>query len=522
MRSNLRWPLLLVLILAGSHRHFSAVTPTGDQQASKSPQVSDQQAKGRIGGDRPGRPVEIEALVDSARNAPPEFAADALLRIAQSDRIKQSAWKRELLEEAFRWGAHSSSPIRRRALAGSLTDTRSGYLAKALDLNLDALSLQCRAVKAMLSVDRGKARELFGEIRIHQLPPLNCEEPLVYDFSDFHETLREIVQSGFTAKEKSLNDHIHFAESFLMDLFSPTQVAPAADAIASLSLSPPQLEVLLRAFTLGVARVSPDDRSFSYSMRGNSVVKEVGRLINTSKKQGVLVDELLRVFRAYLVKNLTGPRCADTSLAKEQQSRELQSIEYFNQDLRSRASGVSTVLPILVEETRPERTEGAAQEYRYWQTAPAKQLLSEYKKLRFTSKGELRGDAEKQESEWQLQLGEFLNALADWDTEESKYEVDHFHQKCVLYFGLLEILPRGHTRQHVVSSYVEFLGDSDVQRSSPVGWFLHVHNLINSMTSSEGEDRAVLVDALRTSSDPVLHLYGELEKALPQAHRSVR
>jgi hypothetical protein len=55
------------------------------------------------------RPVEIEALVDRARGAPAEFAADALLRIVASGKIEDRAWKRELLEEAFRRGRGRSS-----------------------------------------------------------------------------------------------------------------------------------------------------------------------------------------------------------------------------------------------------------------------------------------------------------------------------------------------------------------------------------------------------------------------------
>jgi hypothetical protein len=46
------------------------------------------------------RDSAIESLVRDARAAPPEFAADALLRLAASKSVDPD-WKRELLEEAY-------------------------------------------------------------------------------------------------------------------------------------------------------------------------------------------------------------------------------------------------------------------------------------------------------------------------------------------------------------------------------------------------------------------------------------
>src|SRR6202035_4862689 len=49
----------------------------------------------------PPRDAQIEALVMEASAAPPEFAADVLIRASASPRILDSGWKRELLETAF-------------------------------------------------------------------------------------------------------------------------------------------------------------------------------------------------------------------------------------------------------------------------------------------------------------------------------------------------------------------------------------------------------------------------------------
>ncbi len=124
---------------------------------------------------RPRLPTEIEALIEDARIAPGEFAADALLRIVESGRVTDRDWRRDLSEEAFRLAANAQQQMRRTYLAGSNVDTRTGYLSMAFDLKLDALSLRCRAVRAMLGVDKQKARELFSEIPKPEPPPVTCQ-----------------------------------------------------------------------------------------------------------------------------------------------------------------------------------------------------------------------------------------------------------------------------------------------------------------------------------------------------------
>src|SRR6266545_3316727 len=86
----------------------------------------------------PQRPKEVLGLVDQARGLPPEFSADTLLRIAGSQLITETRWKRELIEETFRTGSHAPLPFRRRG--GLHTDTRPSH--EAWDHGMEALTLQ--------------------------------------------------------------------------------------------------------------------------------------------------------------------------------------------------------------------------------------------------------------------------------------------------------------------------------------------------------------------------------------------
>jgi hypothetical protein len=58
------------------------------------------------------RAKEIQSLVDRVPLAPPELAADILIRIAASGRVTDRIWKMEMLEDAFLLPAHAAFPLR--------------------------------------------------------------------------------------------------------------------------------------------------------------------------------------------------------------------------------------------------------------------------------------------------------------------------------------------------------------------------------------------------------------------------
>ena len=110
----------------------------------------------------PKHPKELQSLVDRVPLAPPELAADILIRIATSGRVTDRTWKREMLEGAFRLAAHATFPMK---IVGAVpqarwTDSDIGVLRAALDEKLDALALRCRIVHIMLGLDKKMALEM--------------------------------------------------------------------------------------------------------------------------------------------------------------------------------------------------------------------------------------------------------------------------------------------------------------------------------------------------------------------------
>src|ERR1700685_3551217 len=128
-----------------------------------------------------------DPLIGQAQAAPPEFAADALLRVAEKTKLTPEG-KIELLEEAFRLAqsAHFPIPYRSfRAESDSLAATRN----QAYRLHLDTLSLQVRAARALLPSPPEKPRQYFELIRLPQLPQLTCADALIPDVAGFYDLL---------------------------------------------------------------------------------------------------------------------------------------------------------------------------------------------------------------------------------------------------------------------------------------------------------------------------------------------
>ncbi len=63
----------------------------------------------------------FHSIADLAAAAPPEFAADALLRIVESGKLADKNARRELVEQAFQLAASAKFPVRMEGLPGTTT-----------------------------------------------------------------------------------------------------------------------------------------------------------------------------------------------------------------------------------------------------------------------------------------------------------------------------------------------------------------------------------------------------------------
>jgi hypothetical protein len=397
-------------------------------------------------------PEPYQSIIDQAQAAPPEFAANALLRVVESGKIRDRAARATLIEEAFHRAASAQYRLPLRAI-GNVADSRSGYLDQAYRLKLDALTLQSRAIRAMLSIDKAKARDLFNRMPVPALQPLTCADALVPDVSSFYDALGAVEQNAFSEKERAQEEDINFLLGYLAQVASPVQLAPAIKLIKNISLTPAQRDVVVGRIGAILENMAADDRSFS------STAAEI---------KGEITPELSAALEKYLQRGLAGVRCATN--------------------------------PVLSGNDR------------YWQSSDAKAIFETAMKLRTRPDGTMFTAADRRTRDWSNQLTDFLKQLAEWTSAHENSESTFYHEKCAVYEALLDLTPPGEQRDETLKSFVGFLVGSNLQQSNPVEWFVHAPLLFDRMKDSGDVAAEQLLDAYRASGHPVLVLFVSLEK----------
>jgi hypothetical protein len=409
-------------------------------------------------------PQPFRSISDLAGAAPPEFAADALLRMVESGKLADRNTRRELVDQAFQLAAAVKFPVRMVGLQDTTTDTASGSLSQAYALKFDVLSLQSRAIVDMLPLDPGKARELFGQIVKPTLAPLTCDDALVYEPSAFYQALSTVVNGAFTPQERAKEEHVNLLLDALSQVASPSQLAPLAGAIESAGVTAGQRQILWARFNGVLENMQPDDRSFPVSLPALSV-------LNTPGIQG--------------------------------------SLEKYRQKSHGCATDVVASSP---NSSAPTQKPGTPKLAPYWQSAAAQQLLQAGKKLRFASSTQLLSDADRATPEWQQQLADYLNLIADWTQDQQESDAAFYHEKCIVYTALLELVPPGSQSDKILAEYVDFISNSALYQQSPAEWFVEPHTLLDRSQTNRARYAKVLA-AYQDSGNPLLTLEVALEKA---------
>lgn len=455
----------------------------------------------------PKLPVEIQQAVGIAMAAPPEFAANALLRLAAGGRIPDKDARRDLIERAFQLATRAQYPYRRSSIPGSGTDTRSGYLSSALSLNYDALSLEKRAVDLMFGIDTTAARELFARVAHPALEPLSCSSPLVPEISAYYEMLGRVAQESFTAEEQRNEVHAQFVQAQIDQIASHVELAPAAAMIAAVDWTPAQFEVVSAAFLGKLGSLGPDARSFSASVR--ALDRTIGQLVYRARQHNRHPERIVEAYRTYLVSNLTAARCADGGVLRVSPGTSIED-GLFGEEIRG------ALAPLTAEERTPKKSDGAVKLEPYWQSAQAKRIFEDCWRLRTGPDGKYFDDATRNSKEWKRQLADFLSGLASWKADDEESEADFFHQKAIVYEALLELTPAGDQEARVVDDYMGFLKSSNLQQQSPVEWYWHAHSTLNRLRNARPAGAQRLIAAFRSSGNPVLVLEDLLEQLAPE------
>jgi hypothetical protein len=444
-----------------------------------------------------GHDAVIEALVNDARAAPPEFAADVLLRLAGASRVGP-ARRREILEEAYLRAYAASESYRLAAANSTPVDTRQNAQVIASGTALTRISLQVRVAEEMASVEPARAREMFEWIDL-DLAPSRCESPIVAAVDEYYIGLAVLARMTFGNDFQGRSDALRFMSTFMWRAHLPVEMPAVAQALRRFRPTIDEAPYLEGAFRWILESSTRDPRGFSTA--SPDLVVQMMALEDADRTLGMPYWNVTRALRDYLVTQFRGPRCNDSLTDGP-------TVEAFNAALKRRGILPETIAPLTASETRPSAMLGSATIDKYWQTIDARRLYEAGVRLRGPDKNPVP-DRIRLTAAWQNQAEHLLTDLEQWSGSRERYERDYLYQKAMLYTLLVDLVPASALRTRTLRSFLDFLRHADRDRDNRLLWFAFADRLIELTRTA---DRAFVLDLLEDSRHPVLALYGRVER----------
>jgi hypothetical protein len=510
--------LLLALSLSSGLVLALTHSGTAKQAALQNLDPKQQRKDLELGRRIPRLDPDVQAIVDLAATVSPEFAADALLRLAESSSIDDKSTKLQLITNAFYFAESAQQTIKKRVGMPLPADSRAGYLEDSFRLSLDRLSLQSRAVADMMSSDHAKARSLFNKIQF-QLPPLSCEEALAYDLRPFYQTLGHLVADGFTEPEKSQGRHIQLLHSYLAGLQSHSQVGPLAELLSTLDLPADWRGGELNYFANSLSTIPVADKRSFVSAAKYGDFDRFAKLVYTLDSKGMPTAGALPAFRNYLISNFQASPCVEI-LGEPANAKSLpEAAEYFVRhfnELLGKDAKDYILSPIGSDQIHATTDKLQPERHEYWQSAKSKELLDGIRKLKFGSGGNPLTSDERKAFAWSAQLDDFLKQFESWDpNEEQEPADDFFYEKAVIYRDLVESIPAGTGRSNIIKGYSNFLSNNAFKLENEIEWLWQVHLVIAEVRIHGLDAQQELLRTFENSRDTSLSMYARLERVAP-------
>jgi hypothetical protein len=463
---------------------------------------------------------DLAKLIDLAQTLSPEFSADVLLRIVESGRLRDSIWKQEILDQAFQTAGLARETVR-RSVARNQNDligldvvarSRAEMMTLGFDQRLDRLTLQVRAVREMVKLDRHKALDLFRAIAFPSLHQCSCEEALVDDVSEYYGTLAQLADSAFSPAERRLGKHVDLLGYKINGITSPVEVGPLAKALSSANLDGEELKLLAGSFASNLDRFSSDDRSFSAALPLADT--EVQKLVETLRARGASPDRVISAYRVLLIQSFTGRRCADNTGEHDPLT---QAIASFN---RALASDNPILAPIVTANMKSGGVDGRADLGLFFSDAEFDRGFQHFMALLVGEGHDLLNeplsDDQKNSLEWRSQFDDFLHQIDEFKAGVGESEYRYFYRKATILTALLGTAPPGVDREKVVRQFVRFLNSSNFRAESMLGWYAQVERTATAVRElTSPEQYTNFLNLLEQSGDPVLAVYALRIRTLP-------
>ncbi len=427
-----------------------------------------------------------ERLLDLARSLPPEFAADGLLRVAPLAYPNNPRRRASVIREAFGLAWNAQDPYKTRLAPRAALDSLSGLHERAGRANLDRLSLQRRAIAALLTIDRRGAAELARAVRVPELHTGECDSPTP-DVSAAYEIVSDVSKGVPTARDRQV----------LLDgpsriIISPIQVGPIAKMLSAAVTNEELAYLTTVSFSQGLKICPRDPGAFFATLYETSRALE--DLLRRCGTRGVPNTELVKAIREYYLRQINGERCPDSTAGG------IDSVAAdFNRFRLDLAFPHEASVPAIKQadyESKPSNSTStpASVKLDVWQSEGAGQMMTAVRQLRF---------AEHSAPEWPGRVADFSAKLDNWSAGNEPLRI-FVHEKCALYSTLMDQVGE-QDRARLARTMLDFL-QSNFLSEYPQEWFMHVGKAFDVLRQARQEP------APFRFRDPVVSFYWELSK----------
>jgi hypothetical protein len=266
-----------------------------------------------------------------------------------------------------------------------------------------------------------------------------------------------VANGSFTQKERAKDEHLNFLTDYLGQATSALELAPLAGVIQSAGVTAQQRQGLWARLGGMMESMQSDDRSYSASLL------------------------TLSALHAPEIEN---------------------SLEKY----RQKSHGCEADAPVAKNTNETPKLDS------YWKSTSSQKLLQPGRKLRYDKNNLPLSEADRSTPEWQEQVADYLNQIADWTPDQEGSEADYYHEKCTVLTALIELVPPGAQDDGIIASYVDFISNSDLYQQSPAEWYLEPHTLLDRFQPGTAM-RQKLLDAFQRSGNPVLSLEVAFERS---------
>jgi hypothetical protein len=452
----------------------------------------------------------IHDLVDLALVAPPELAADVLLKLIEHGYITDAKWKRELFDTAWSLAPRATytSEVAPAVDSAAASDTDSGSLSAALATGLSTAGLQARIISEMAKLDAPETRKMFLQMSVPAGESLSCSADRYTSHRPYFEALTVAAQT-FSAEEIKSGERLKFLAEALRSLTSPEDFELSYLLVQSDERTDEELKWLMTSWSESLTAAHFTDRLFS----SRSIENLVNPILFGGKRaelRGASMSHATRALRSYFIRHARTPRCGESRSRTAEEEAVRTAWNKFAAVTPSFETPVIDAADIAAESfgETAKIISYAGDDDRI------REMKADYLHLRFGSEArQVSNDylrvEERSTPEWTDEALRFLSKLEGWSNEFSQSNRELFFQKAKWFGALVYATPEGKLRQSVLDNYLKLLAASPTKHESPPEWILQLNRLI---AAAGVPDRRAWLDQIERVGDPAIAVYSQLAR----------